>query len=518
MADSGLLVGLRCPYCGASLSEVETALVTCKFCGTTVRVEDATNYVEHLKGFIVDWMRTALPFGIGSMGSASVDPLARHNIFVQNILPSLNAEFGRIQLNAFEAFTSPLIAPPFVQYSFVCGRQKDAKPLFLYNAKIASVQPLAANAEDQAVAEKMGGLSRAYAHVLIGLDLMEKSQVLPYKIAAENFSVASKAVEAQYEVLGKRLMGLSETYLSIDSLLSVKLTDVRARVQRGKIMLEEALAKSAVDINLSIWGSAIEQELEVAKTVLLLADLLESDTTGDQLGSLKKVESFFKKAAASCQVSDSRWKNSFENLGRYNEIARWLLLAFEAKKGRKPIKIVSGPGDVLFPFWVAEVNYTFGTGALWMRKGKYVKETALVAATFPAYPNFACSPSEVVTDIFSRRPDGSIIGSITGSEASISTGESLGRMVKNATLRTVSGYKIVPPLSTGTEAKQLMNEYLRQVYRGQEGKLQVASCEVTDLIFVPGDLSTGFINFYGTLGWVQPRRVGDLQLVNSIAI
>ena len=63
-----------------------------------------------------------------------------------------------------------------------------------------------------------------------------------------------------------------------------------------------------------------------------------------------------------------------------------------------------------------------------------------------------------------------------------------------------------------------MNEYLKQVSRGLEGKLQVASCDVSDILFVPVDLATGFINFQGTLGYVQPRKVGDVQIINSIAV
>jgi hypothetical protein len=173
---------------------------------------------------------------------------------------------------------------------------------------------------------------------------------------------------------------------------------------------------------------------------------------------------------------------------------------------------------MLFPFWVAEIDYTFSTGALWMRKGKYVKEAALIAATFPLYQNFAASPSDVVTDIFSRRPNGAFIGSITGSENSISIGENIKRLVQRATLKSASGYKIVPPLSTVAEANQLMNEYLKQASRGLEGKLQVASCDVSDILFVPVDLATGFINFQGTLGYVQPRKAGDVHIINSIAV
>jgi hypothetical protein len=517
MAEIGKILGLRCPYCGAALPETEKELVKCRYCGTTVRLEDANKYLEHLKGFVIDWIRTALPLGIGTV-SSSIDPLARHNIFIQNILPGLNSEFSRVQLNAFEAFATPLISPPFVKYSFGTGIQKDTKSLFSYDAKISSVEPLAVSSDDQVAVQKMGGLSRALAHVLIGLDLMEKTQQVSYKTVSENFAVAAKSLGVQYEILCDRLNALSEIYLSIDELFSKRTMDARNRANKAKVVLEEVLSKSSFDINLSICTSAIEQEIEVAKTVLLIVDLMESSIGADQLEIVGKIGNLFEKMSTFRQVSSASWSHRFENLGRYNELARWFCLIMDAKRGKTSLKIVSGVGNVLFPFWAAEINYTFGTGALWMKKGKWVKEMALVSATFPSHQNFVLAPSEVVTDIFSRRPDGTIVSSITGAESSISVGEDISRLVQRATLRSASGYAVVPPLSTVSEAKQLMNEYLQQVSRRLEGKLQIASCDVSDIIFVPADLATGFINFYGALGWVQPRKIGDLQLINSVAV
>jgi hypothetical protein len=517
MAEIGKIVGLRCPHCGAALPETDKELVKCKYCGTTARIEDADKYLRHLQGFVIEWVRTALPLGMGG-ASSSIDPLARHSIFTQNVFPSLNSEFGRIQLEAFEAFSVPLVVPPFIRHTFGYDQQKDPKYLFSYDAKVTSVQPLAVNQEDQAVVQKFGGLSRAFAHVLIGLDLTEKNQVRPYKVIADNFAVAAKSLEGHSEVLSNRMMAISEIYLSIDEALSNQTGKSRARLNKAKTMLEDVLSKSVLDINFSICASAIEQEIEVAKTVLLIDDLIDYDGTGDQMESLSKVENVFSTVSTVCQVLAQSWRHRFENLGRYSELAKWLYIILGAKKGVATVKIASGSGNMLFPFWVAEIEYTFSTGALWMRKGKYVKEAALIAATFPLYHNFAASPSEVVTDIFSRRPEGAFIGSLMGSENSISIGENIKRLVQMASLRSASGYKIVPPLSTVGEANQLMNEYLKQVSRGLEGKLQVASCDVSDILFVPVDLATGFINFQRTLGYVQPRKVGDLSIINSVAV
>jgi len=518
MAEIGKVIGLRCPHCGAALPETTKELVKCNYCGTTARIEDADKYLQHLQGFIIDWVRTALPMGMGGVSSSSIDPLARHSIFTQNVFPSLNSEFSKIQLEAFEAFSFPLVAPPFISHTFGYDQQKDPKSLFSYDAKVSSVQPLAVTQDDQAVVQKFGGLSRAFAHVLIGLDLAQKSQVRPYKVIAENFAVAAKSLEGQSEILSKRMLALSEIYLSIDEALSKQTAKSRAKVNSAKSVLEEVLSKSALDINLSICSSAIEQEIEVANTVLLINDLIEYNETGDQMENVDRLEKLFSATSSTCRASVPSWRHRFENFGRFSELSKWLYVVLGAKRGLNSIRIASGSGNTLFPFWIAEVDYTFSTGALWMRKGKYVKEAALVAATFPLYQNFATSPFDVVTDIFSRKPEGAFIGSIMGSEKAISTGESIKILVQRASSKSASGYKIVPPLSTVSEANQLMNDYLQQVSRGSGGKLHIASCDMTGMLFVPVDLSTGFINFQGSLGYIQPRKVGDVNIINSIAV
>ncbi len=153
-----------------------------------------------------------------------------------------------------------------------------------------------------------------------------------------------------------------------------------------------------------------------------------------------------------------------------------------------------------------------------MKKGICVEENALVAATFPLVPGFSSAPSEVVTDIFSNRPVGSITSSIVGSETSISVGSQVANIVQNARVSSFSGCQVVPPLSTLLEAKQLMGEYIQQVSRMLGGKMQIASCDVTELIFVPANVSAGHIDFNGSLGYLQPKKVGDPSLINGLIV
>lgn len=516
--EIGNVIGLKCPNCGASLAENQASLQKCMYCGTTVRIEDANKYLEYLKGFIVEWMRTALPLGVSANASSSVDMLARHNIFIYNILPRLNAEFGLIQANSYDVFSKPLISPLFVSYPYAAKGFGDTKTFFSYDAKIAAVQPFAVSVEDQTSVKKMGGTALALAHILIGLDTLKQNQI-SYKLAAENFGVASTAIASDNQTLSKRLQALKEIYLAMDDICSKNLFNARTRLDQAKAMLEDAKVQSAFDINLSLYTEAIEQEIETANAINRIADIMENSYDGDQLSILTKIGKFLQTCSTLNINVSPNWRSRFENLSRYNEIANLLTFVFAAKKGEPSIKMVAGQGSVLFPFWVSDVRYTFGTGALWMKKGICVTENALVAATFPLVPQFCFSPSELITDIFSSRPIGSsITSSIVGSETSISIGAQVAGIVQNARVSSATGYKIIPSLTTASEAKQLMDEYIQQVSRALQGKMQIASCNVTELIFVPADLSLGYINFNGSLGYLQPRKVGDITSINGLLL
>lgn len=98
-----------------------------------------------------------------------------------------------------------------------------------------------------------------------------------------------------------------------------------------------------------------------------------------------------------------------------------------------------------------------------MRKGRSVAETALIVATFPLYPEFANYPSEVVTDIFQRRPNGALLSSIVGRETSIPIGQHIRQLARMATLQSASNYRVIPPLTTASEGEQLMMNYLQRV-------------------------------------------------------
>jgi hypothetical protein len=87
-----------------------------------------------------------------------------------------------------------------------------------------------------------------------------------------------------------------------------------------------------------------------------------------------------------------------------------------------------------------------------------------------------------------------------------------------ANLDTARNCRIIPPLSTASEAKELMNEYIEQISQDSQGKVQFASSEVTDLVFVPAEMTPSYVSFHDTLDLNPPRMVGDIRSTSSVAV
>lgn len=82
------MIELRCKYCGAPLDrgsvESEAQYVTCPYCGTTQQRVDAKAYMDQMMAQIKSWIGKAIPGGFSLSQTDNVDPIARHNIFVNN--------------------------------------------------------------------------------------------------------------------------------------------------------------------------------------------------------------------------------------------------------------------------------------------------------------------------------------------------------------------------------------------------------------------------------------------------
>lgn len=144
-------------------------------------------------------------------------------------------------------------------------------------------------------------------------------------------------------------------------------------------------------------------------------------------------------------------------------------------------------------------------------------EDILIPADFVIDPQCLSNPRSGVTDIFSIRPESSILSGIKGTETSISGGEGIGRLAGSVAMNSPGSRKIAVPLSTEKEAKKLVSEYLAEM-TGQDNKLKLSNPIVKSLIYIPCEVKGGRIEVPGGFGKLVPERVRRMDVSQMVII
>jgi hypothetical protein len=92
------------------------------------------------------------------------------------------------------------------------------------------------------------------------------------------------------------------------------------------------------------------------------------------------------------------------NPDKYQFLARAFKEIFSAKAGFSSAPGIVGNGQYWVYCWLVELNYTFETGVLFMKRGVPTSERFLLTAQYPFYKErFITSPDDFVLDTFSVR-------------------------------------------------------------------------------------------------------------------
>ena len=138
----------RCKSCGDALdiSDPNAQYIVCKSCGCTNLKSDAMEALNQAKAEIMSWLRQAIPAGINVEQTETMDPIARHNIFMTNVRPSVESEFREYRFGFINILSNQLIAMPFRTLKSI-NVKHEPKLLFTFDSKIKSVQSLAVDDE-----------------------------------------------------------------------------------------------------------------------------------------------------------------------------------------------------------------------------------------------------------------------------------------------------------------------------------------------------------------------------------
>lgn len=481
------LVMLRCKYCGAPLNrkdiESDSPYITCSSCGTSQQRLDAKAYLDQMMGQIQSWISKTIPGGFSIAQSENVDSIARHSIFNNNIRRGIEVEYSEYRFATSTLLSSCLMVMPFTTDNSVVPAHASSKA-FEFNARIKSVEALAVDNASKELVTSAEELASGYAMLINNTKLMREDSPGRYILMANNFTdaAASFSKVKGYGPVAERFAALSSLCTGCEKLLNGDSMGSLSYFEKGNAKLTDIKDVISTDLNLSIMYQAVGMEITQAQILAEIAGFMTRGVAADPLQTLNVVQ----KVITFNYPKQGKWGYLLGNKDRFAEIFNNLSNALNAKSGGT-LMITSGSGQYLVPFWDIDLRYSFQTGAMWTKKSVEVAEDLLVPADFVIDPRCLSDPRSAVTDIFSIRPEKSILSGIKGTETSISAGEGIGRLSNSAAPNSPGGRKIVVPLSTEKEARKIVSEYLA-VCTSQDSKLKLSNPRVKSLIYIPCDI------------------------------
>lgn len=511
------MVTLRCKYCGAPLDPEsirgDASFVTCQSCGTSQQRIDAEAYLEQLMGQVRSWINKTVPGGIATAQPTSVDGVARYNIYMTNVKPRIDLEFNEYKFALSSLLSHSMMVTPFMVKTDV-NPQHPASQIFEFGEKLNGVEPLAAVDENSGRSlREAKSLSDAYALLINNSKILKEDKPGRYILMSNNFKEAAADFSKAegYQPAVDRFEGLAELCQGCETLLNGDIASSYPHFQKGKGLLQKARQSALTNMKVAIMGPAVLEELKQAESLETLSRRV--DTTENPLEVLDAVRRINTYSYPKVGV----WAGMLDNRDRLGEILGYLSECVKARNGGADIRVASGSGDILVPFWDVELRYSFQSGALWKKRGVEVDERLLVSADFVIDQACLASPRTAVTDVFGAGYDEGIGASLAGTEKSISRGQEVRALADSASPGSASGRRIVVPLSTRREAERLAEMYISQAAQSN-GKIKLSNPEVSGIVYVPCQISGSGIIAPKGFGALVPDRIGRTDLGQLIIV
>src|SRR5574340_1281412 len=234
------LVALRCRACTAPLPATGAEeIIKCPICGTSQRVVDARAFLDQIMLQVNAWVRQAIPMGMESYATQSVDPIARQSVFMNYVKPRLTTEYQEVRFNFLNLLSQPLGVLPFMVEKNLPKATTPAN-VFLFQAKVQSVAPLAMDQQGKDSVAETAGAATAYAYLLNNAALAADTKPERYYLMSKNFSAAAGAVKTvpRYAALADRLQGLADLNTGLDHTANLRLNDAPGALDKAKAGLE----------------------------------------------------------------------------------------------------------------------------------------------------------------------------------------------------------------------------------------------------------------------------------------
>ncbi|MDE1819897.1 MAG: zinc ribbon domain-containing protein [Euryarchaeota archaeon] len=515
---------LRCSSCGAPLRDPTGDLVSCDHCGTVQKLVDARAFLDQIMLQVNAFVRQALPLGLDASSSTTIDPVARHNLWVSSVGPRLSTEYGEYRFRIYNLLSHTMTTLPFT-LAMDLPPGGDPKEAFLFQAKVQSVASLAVDEASRATVAESAGLAVAYAYALNNAALLKGTKPERYHLMGQNFADAALALHGipRFSSLEARFLGLSRLSDAIDQLSQADVPEARAALEEALPHLSRAKEGMTKDFDLAVMLQAVDEEISLTRAAGSMTEAVALDPRGLSAGSLGAFQGILQLLVQHRSQAPPLWQRTFRAGDRQEKVLAMTLDARRAQANSSTVKVAPLPGPMAVPFWVVEAPYSFQTGAAWRKHAVEVPERLLIAASFPldAGAMSGQDVAAVLTDVFSARQRSGLMQRLGGKETSISEGGPVQGLLRASTPRPLAGMRVVPPLSTPEDALVLAQTYIdtsRRTDPTLEKQLKLSSPRIVDLVYVPvGPVPPGY-PLIPPLGPLSPRSVGDPSALARVAL
>ena len=135
----------------------------------------------------------AIPGGFSLAQQENVDPIARHNIYINNVKPSIELEIRDYRFALNSVVSSPLIVLPFTKGEPARSKHSSSN-VFEFNAKLKSIEPLAVDVNEKTMITEAENMSMAYALIVNNSQLLTDTTPGRFALMSKNFKESAEAI------------------------------------------------------------------------------------------------------------------------------------------------------------------------------------------------------------------------------------------------------------------------------------------------------------------------------------
>ena len=476
--------------------------------------------MEKLRAEIYGWVKSIVP--AASFGSTTIDPVARAQIFEQSIRGEVTSRLGSISTQLLKVGSLPLFVPPYTKafQSTAIAAAVDSRDMLAQASKFQGLTSFAQSDDQSTFITEAATTSETLGYLSNVMRIYAEPGQRSYGTISKNFEGAASALEKDKARSGgaMRMHGLAYLTEGTRMLVEGDLKGSQGKFTEAEATLTAAQTEVIRQSAIVSWYPGIKAERGMVGSMKLLLESVQASKSysPNHLESLAKFEKYVRQfeAAKSSSGPVLLSGNQLEP-ETFKELAGFYRDVSVAKSGIPSVNGI-GTGRIWVGCWLADLSYSFETGALFMKKGQSVQERMLVSGVFTTFPqSIASQPQTLVTDIFSVRSESSFTDRFMGRETTLTTGVGYAALGSARRTGIAPSTPVVPPLCTRVEAEKMANIYLEKVRQRLQGKLRIGIPSVTQLVYIGGTLNNGWLAVPGLPNSMFPYVGEEKQLVDN---